>query len=359
VISSSSADLYEGRQIQIRNIWFLLLYAWDMAAWRGRWSGAVENSPSLFGLLARILAASTRELLHYQLGRSYCDQSRTIAGLRGRVHFARSLKQRTFERGAAHCCFSELNVDSLKNRILKFTLQRLATEPRLRHGKPDEEVNLRHELRSVVRQLELVTLTQITPADFSRLQLSRNDQRYILPLSICAMVLRLEMPTDVTGDQALAALLRDEITFHRLFENFVRNFYKLHLVEYRVESERLDWHEELGSEFLPIMQTDVTLTRRAPPCRRLVIDTKYSIRTLSDRGSFKSDNLYQIYAYLRTQEHRSAAHLDAEGMLLYPTTTQDLDENILVQGHRIRIATVNLSAHWEEIESRLLALIAQ
>jgi 5-methylcytosine-specific restriction enzyme subunit McrC len=275
------------------------------------------------------------------------------------VDFVKSLKQRTFERGSAHCNFNELTVDSLKNRILKFTLERLISDARLRHGRREEEVKLRHELRSVVRQLEFVTFTQITPVDFGRLQLSRNDQRYLLPLSICALVLRLEMPTEFAGDHALAALLRDEITFHRLFENFVRNFYKLHLADYRVESEQLNWGDEIGSAFVPIMRTDVTLTQRGPPYRRLIIDTKYSIRTLSDRGSFKSENLYQIYAYLRTQEHRSTADRYADGMLLYPTTTQDLDEGILVQGHRIRISTVNLSDHWETIETRLLALVAR
>ncbi len=75
------------------------------------------------------------------------------------------------------------------------------------------------------------------------------------------------------------------------------------------------------------------------------------------RGEWvKSQNLYQIYAYLRTQEHRSAAHAAAEGMLLYPTTRLELDEAMFVQRHRIRVATVDLSRPWPEIEERLLAL---
>lgn len=61
-----------------------------------------------------------------------------------------------------------------------------------------------------------------------------------------------------------------------------------------------------------------------------MVDTKYYKTTLANgpygTAKFKSENLYQIYAYLRTQEHRSEAHGSAEGMLLYPTTTHDLDE---------------------------------
>jgi 5-methylcytosine-specific restriction enzyme subunit McrC len=270
------------------------------------------------------------------------------------------LKQRTFERGVVHCRFNELSIDSLKNRILKFTLQRLATDPRLRHASDKEaEAALRHEVCDVVRALDLVTFTQITLSDFSRLQLSRNDRCYVLPLTICALILRLELPTQDCGDKALVALLQDEIAFDRLFENFVRNFYKLHLKEYRVSSEQLKWHDELGSEFVPTMRTDITITRQSPPERRLVIDTKYYLEALSNSGKFKSENLYQIYAYLRTQEHLSEVHGRAEGMLLYPTTAKDLDESIRVQGHHIRIATVNLSSSWEMIESKLIAVITR
>jgi hypothetical protein len=45
-------------------------------------------------------------------------------------------------------------------------------------------------------------------------------------------------------------------------------------------------------------------------------------------------------------------------MLLYPTTSQELNETMSVQGHRIRVATVDLSKEWETIETRLLALVS-
>jgi hypothetical protein len=45
-------------------------------------------------------------------------------------------------------------------------------------------------------------------------------------------------------------------------------------------------------------------------------------------------------------------------MLLYPSTGQDLNEAMIVQGHRIRVATVDLGRKWEAIETRLLDLLA-
>jgi 5-methylcytosine-specific restriction enzyme subunit McrC len=348
-------------EIPVRNAWYLLLYAWDMARWRGRWPVSTEGAPKLLGLLAHILAAATRDLLKRQLGRAHMVNRETLRGIRGRVDFAGSLKRLTFEQAAAHCVFPELNIDTPKNRILRATLHRLAADPRLKHVNPEKEARLRHELRILVRALEGIPLVPISLADFSRLQLGRNDRDYAVPIAICALVRHLEMPTEETGDDVLTALLRDEIKFHSLFERFVRNFYRLTLKDHEVSRQNLDWHDELGCSIVPSMQTDITIVEKLSPNRRLIIDTKYSTTTLAETphggAKFKSENLYQLYAYLRTQELESEAHRCAQGMLLYPTTSQDLNEAMSVQGHRICVATVNLSKEWETIEARLLALV--
>jgi 5-methylcytosine-specific restriction enzyme subunit McrC len=359
---SSPYSPIQGGLIPVRNAWYLLLYAWDKARWKGNTGWESEPSPKLLGLLARILVGATHDLLRRQLGRTHNGRRDAIRGVRGRIDFATSLKRVTFRKGAVHCDFSELSVDTLKNRILLATLHRLASDTNLLLAyERQQEDSLRQELRGLARMLAGVSLVPIGSGDFSRLQLGRNDRDYALPIAICGLVRRLEMPTQTKGDQALTALLSDEIKFHDLFERFVRNFYHLHLARYSVEQQTLTWYDELGCKFVPRMHTDITLVEKRPPWRRVIIDTKYSVRTLVERPhgteKFKSENLYQIYAYLRTQEHLSEAHLCAEGMLLYPTTEREIDELMKVQGHRIRIATVNLAQDWDQIETRLLALV--
>ena len=221
---------------------------------------------------------------------------------------------------------------------------------------------MRHELRTLVRALQEVPLVPINSTDFSRLQLGRNDRDYAVPLAICALVHRLEMPTEAVGDHAIFALLRDDIKFHQLFERFVRNFCRIHFPDYDVRPETLNWPDELECDLVPAMRTDVTITAKSAPYQRLVIDTKYYATALGTSlygtEKFRSENLYQVYAYLRTQEHLSPSHRRAAGMLLYPTTSYDLDEAMIVQGHRIRLATVDLGEPWERIEACLIGLIA-
>jgi 5-methylcytosine-specific restriction enzyme subunit McrC len=358
-MDQTNAHLGDG--IPVQNVWYLLLYAWDLAAWKDNWKVDSEESPRLLALLAKVLAQSARRLLRKQLRRSYTRTTSLIHGVRGRIDFATSLKRQTFERGVASCIFPELSIDTLPNRIIRSTLSRLASEPTLTSDKAENEGALRHDLRRLTRQMEGVKLLPITSKDFASLQLGRNDSDYAVPLAICRLIHTLRLPTENVGDTAMVALLRDEITFHKLFERFVRNFFRMHLVNCNVQAERLSWFDELGSANVPSMLTDISIISKAAPFRRMIIDTKYSVSALMETPhggkKFKSENLYQIYSYLRTQEHLSEAHRSAIGLLLYPTNGYDVRQEMLVQGHRINVATINLAEPWQEIEKHLLALV--
>ncbi len=350
--------------VPIRNAWHMLLYAWELAQWKGKWSAEIEGAPNLLGLLAKILVENVRLLLRRQLGREFLSAQREIRGLRGKLCFADSVKRISFESGRAVCRFSELSVDTPRNRIIYSTLHKLVRDRQLEYGASTDAIaQLRHDLRATVSQMEGVRLAPVQPSDFSRIQLRRNDEPYRLPLAICALINRLEMPTELQGDGALAELLRDQIKFSDLFERFVRNFYRYSLANCEVKRERLTWPDEFGSNFVPSMNTDISLVSKLANGPRAVIDTKYySYHLASHRGGdekFLSGHLFQLYAYLRTQEEHSRAHRNASGVLLYPAVKGDFDQAMKVQGHTIRVRTVRLDQEWSKIESDLLAVASQ
>ena len=115
---------------------------------------------------------------------------------------------------------------------------------------------------------------------------------------------------------------------------------------------------------LPSMQTDIVLERPAAQGQdnrsRTVIDTKFThilIKGQYGDPTIRSGYLYQIYAYLRSQEcDGDPLSLNASGLLLHPSVNGDIDEAATIQGHRIRFATVDLAADSQAIRSRLLTL---
>ena len=117
-------------------------------------------------------------------------------------------------------------------------------------------------------------------------------------------------------------------------------------------------------QILPQMKTDIVLegldARIGEGMSRVVIDTKFT--NVVGTGQFgnpilRGGYIYQIYAYLRSQESQAdPLSLTASGMLLHPSVGEYLDESATIQGHRMRFATVDLAADSLTIRNRLLAL---
>lgn len=340
----------------------MLVYAWDLVDSRDLGKFDTEASPNLLGLLAQVLVDSTQILLRRQLGREYKKTISKVNGVRGRIRFSDSLKYIGNKESKLVCEFNELNIDTDNNRIIRSTLNRLVQDRRVKSHNSERIKTLQHQMRTMVREMEGVALVQLSNAHFTSVQVRRDNQHYVLPLKICALIHQLRIPTETAGDAPLAELVRNKTGLPNLFEKFVRNFYRYHISEkYRVGSRNLDWPIVNENQLVPQMTTDISIDSLDYPWRRLIIDTKFYHNALR-KGlygglRFIEQNLYQIYAYLRTQEEKGEAYRDARGMLLYPTTGYELDEKIQVQGHDIRIVTLNLAEPWEHIETRLLSFI--
>jgi 5-methylcytosine-specific restriction enzyme subunit McrC len=320
----------------------------------------VDESPSLDALLATILGFLIRQRLRIGLGRSYISEEHRLRGIRGRVDFAESVKKLAFENGQACCRFQIFTSNAPKNQIIRSTVMRLVQAGDFGPVKEKAE-ELRQELRRLVRTLDGVDVIPVSRALIARQHLGRNDAEYQLMLTICDLLLERQMPTEHHGPKRLVGLHRDALTLYRIFERFVANFYRFRLRGWFVRAQHpLQWQTTINSQFLPGMVTDLLLQRRDDG-RSILLDTKFTPHSLlyarSDKLIFDPSHLYQMYAYLRSQEHLSEALRTASGILLYPTVEWHLSEEIQLQGHLIRFETVDLAKPWKEIEERLLKLI--
>jgi 5-methylcytosine-specific restriction enzyme subunit McrC len=353
-------DLDPRSKIPIRNVWHMLLYAWEQAEYRDLGRFDTESSPNLLGLLAQVLIESTEMLLKQQMKREYRKNIASVNGIRGRIRFADSIRYIANKQNKTICEFNELNIDTQNNRIIRSTLNRLSKGDRLWSNRHLDEEKLRTKIRSLVRAMEGVEVVQLTNALFWSTPITRYNRSYRLPLQICSLIYQLRMPQEDSGDASLMELIRNEKGLPKLFEQFVRNFYRYRIGdEYEVSSEILTW-PQTDSDLVPQMITDISIKSKRDPKKILIIDTKFHQSTLTEHFTtqrIKSDNLYQIYAYLRTQEHKGPAYKEAKGILLYPTVGYEVYECIHMQGHEIKVVTLNLSEPWEQIESRLLELI--
>jgi len=109
------------------------------------------------------------------------------------------------------------------------------------------------------------------------------------------------------------------------------------------------------------MYPDLAMQHR-DTSKLLILDTKFTAGIVvpgrMDNVVFDRSHLFQIYAYLRSQEHLSQSHQTATGILLYPTVEHRMSERVRIQGHDIRWETIDLTQPWEQIEIDLLRIPA-
>ena len=93
----------------------------------------------------------------------------------------------------------------------------------------------------------------------------------------------------------------------------------------------------------------------------VLINTKFNAvvtRGWYREATLRSGYIYQIYAYLRSQENeKDPLAANALGLLLHPSVGDMVDERVVIQGHEIRFATVDLAASARDIRAQLLRVL--
>ena len=340
--------------IPIQNLYYLLCYAWEKFPEGKAIDVGTTESPEVVDLFAFVLSNGLRRLIRRGLDRGYVEVGEELISVRGRIALQETIRRNLLSSARVSCRYDELQHDVLHNQIIKATVSCLADAENL---SPD----LAHELRGLSGFLRNVTNIRLLPHLFRRVQLSRNVRHYDFLLKLCELIHDCLLPQEGGAKSKFADILKDEARMSAIFENFVRNFYRMEQREFQVGSEVIIWAAEatnpLHLAYLPSMRTDVSL-RSAD--RTIILDTKYYSQTLARyMGTEKiwSGHLYQLFAYLKNSEHRGGPDRVAEGILLYPAVGQPLDLEYLFGDHVVRVKTINLDAHWTTIRQQLLEIL--
>ena len=347
-------------RIPIRNIWLLMLYGSGRFLEYERVQAGLENPPDeLPDLVAEVLLHAAEERFRRQLSTGYRSRHAELTRVRGRIDLLATERRQLLHKGRVACRFDELTIDTVRNRMVLAAFDTLASLVR----KPD----LSAECRSLSLRLAGSGVTPIRPtrSEMAAEQRQRLDATDGPLLAAARLVFDMQLLRE-EGEKYFSAPDREERYVRDLFESAVGGFYRLRLkpLGWGVHTGRgLAWDVKGATDgiasLLPNMVTDIVLDH-IPTKRRIIIDTKFtSIVTTNAHAqdTFKSAHIYQIYAYLRSQDGRGDPLADgAAGMLLYPSIDRAVDETVVIQRHAIRFATVDLAGAAASICDRLLEL---
>ena len=336
---------------------------------------AEENPDDIPDLVAEILTRAVERRIRRNLTLEFHRSRADLTRVRGRIDALRTERRSLLRRGRIACSFEELTTDTPRNRLVKAALNKL-------RGSVREEPLVRR-CRSLAGVLDRAGVRDETSAGIrsrslrSALTTGRANTEDRQMLAAAELALRLSLPTEDPGRAHLPAPARDEVWARRLFEAAVGGFYRTVLGPrgwWVKTGQWIDWPIETETQtpgidaIMPGMQTDIVLESPSVDKHghghRIIIDTKFTnilepghFRSLTKSQTLHSGYIFQMYAYLRSQESDSDPRsLDSSGLLLHPSVGEDVDESAVIQGHRIRFATVDLAANSTAIRARLIAL---
>lgn len=360
------SDAHEGidriGRIPVRNLWLLMLYASDLFRDLEKAKVAVEDNPDdIPNLVAEMLCRRVERRIQRNLSYGYQSREAVLGRVRGRIDLLNTERHRLLDRGKVACRFHELTIDTARNRYVRTALEEIS--------KIVPQGTLAHRCRSLAASLRRMGVTGERPnrGEVSIDRFGRHDADDQPMVAAAHLAFNLALPTEAAGAKQLSLPDREITWIRKLYEKGIAGFYDVVLSKngWRVDAGKtIGWQIESKSlgidKILPSMRTDIILDH-SDAGRRIVIDTKFN--SVVTRGWYREETLrsgyiYQIYAYLRSQEGNGDLLAEnASGLLLHPSVGDMVNEAVVIQNHEIRFATVDLGGTAKEIRKQLLQVL--
>lgn len=336
------------KQVPVKNLYYMLMYAWDYPLDRFQEVIKTKEPTSPIDLWAKLFNREVSRLIRQGLVKEYKAIKEETGRVRGKLMFPESIHQQSFYRAKMVCEWDEMDLDIVENRILKSTLEKI-----LYDGSVSKETQI--ESRRLLTYLHHLQSIKLNEKIYQTLSVKGRYKAYQLAFYLSEMMVLDTFVEEGKSRDTLGTADQSK-NLGKLFEAFVREFYRLNLPGYSVRSETFKW----GSHpMLPKMITDISLRKGN---RYIIMDTKYYVSALAEQFNVekvRSAHLYQLNAYMQHAQLQVDPQVTIEGMLLYPKVDKDFDETFDLLGHTVRVCTLDLTTSWERIEERLIGIMGK
>lgn len=341
--------------IAIQNIYYMLSYAYTILQSDGYDNLKNEHFENTLELLSEILTKGISYEIKRGLGKEYNYVEENLSTLKGKIDISKSIKNQTFLHKKMICSYDEFSINTKFNQILKATITMLIKQNNL-------SLEKRKKLKKLIIYFSEVETVNVKSLDW-KLRYNRNNKNYEMLVNVCKLIIDALIQSDEKGGLKLEKFLNEQ-ELYNLYEKFVLEYYKKHLPKtiYYVGSKKIEWAEDNKDiEFLPNMQTDIYITNKNTN-KRLIIDTKFYksiMQSYYGAEKFHSNNLYQIFTYVKNESSNIGIDSDISGMLLYAKTNYEEPpkKKYNLNKNTIHIETLDLGQEFEYISNTLNSFI--
>ena len=244
----------------------------------------------------------------------YQEIEESMSMPRGRINFPRY-----FSRGICtgnyqfiECDLEPFLYDNKLNRAIKFVT-------RLLHAK-SKFIETREKLNDILFILDEVDDVPCTKDDLNAIKINSFYSDYLEVIDICRLVLDQKLYNNSFYEEIQWCLL---FPMECIFEDFIAGFMEQKFKKsWKVEYQKSNKY--LTDEGVFQMQHDIFLTSKVNEDFKIIVDTKYKLRSSTDRSNIKKgisqNDLYQMTSYAFRRGCNNV-------LLLYPNFSEELQEN--------------------------------
>ena len=341
--------MIKDKSIFIKNVYYMLAYAFNVLRQDEYADVEAEEFDNIHNLFAAILAKGIGRQLKQGLHREYSEKIEDLGTVRGKINMVGTVRNRIAHKRLVSCEHDELTEDNPMNRALKATALLLL-------GCDDVKGKYRDELKKTMLFFSDIDVVDVASIRWSSMRFTRSNQSYRMLMSVCQLVVEGMLVTTDSGERRLAKFV-DEQRMSRLYEKFILEYYAQECDLADASSPQIKWALDDGiGTMLPTMQSDIVLSRDN---HVLIIDAKYYTHATQrqfDVNTVHSNNLYQIFTYVKNKEAELAdmPH-EISGMLLYAKTDEEIQPDGVYQmsGNKVSVKTLDLNLPFAEIAAQL------
>ena len=176
------------------------------------WRSALRAAPSSLICLLKVLSNAATRLLRRGVERNYLEMSEEVSGAKGRIEFEASLNLIARRSRKLSCIVDDLLPNTLANRIIRTSLERLSRVDHLDGANWDE-------LTLLTRRFSFAQALRLDLLSFHRVQIHRNNFHYEFLMKLCELIFDCTLPVEGTGRFRFEDITRNEIKMRQCFNH--------------------------------------------------------------------------------------------------------------------------------------------
>ena len=337
--------------ISIENIYWMLAYAFRTISENDIKKMSNEKFENIYDLFSVMMVQEINKQVKRGLNKEYINFKEETTAIKGKINLSDLMKNSSVKTTKISCEFDDYSINSYLNKIVKTACVYLLRSNRIK----DREKAIR--LKKAIVFFDEVEEINPSMIQWDIIRYNRFNSSYKILINVSYLILDGLLMSEKSGNFDYREYLDDQ-KMHKLYEKFILEYYRYHYGILNPSVSQVEWDVKEDNDYislLPKMQTDITLYKGN---RTLIIDAKYystmyQSNPMFEKETIKSNNLYQIYTYVKNEDKTNSGNVS--GMLLYAKTDENEEQYVdyIMGRNKIIVANLNLSVDFQYTKNQL------